>query len=113
MMIVKKTPEKPWPRYPIPDQLIRKGEYRGEGLNVIEDKKECTSIGIWDCDPVEYKWDYEYDEYIYMLKGEVTINEIGGDKHKLCAGDFAYFPRGTKNIWNIEKPIRNIYIIYR
>jgi uncharacterized cupin superfamily protein len=113
MMVVKKTPEKPWPRYPMPDELIQNGEYKGKGMHVIEDLEECTSIGIWDCDPVQYRWDYDYHEYIYLLEGEVTISEIGGEKHKLSAGDFAYFPKGTKTVWKIEKPIRNIFIIHR
>ena len=41
-------------------------------------------------------WHSEEDEFVYVLKGEVTLKEDGGET-VLRAGDCATFPKGTGN----------------
>lgn len=39
---------------------------------------------------------YEYDEYKFLLEGEMTITEDNGTVHELKAGDLIFFPSGAK-----------------
>jgi uncharacterized cupin superfamily protein len=41
-------------------------------------------------------WHSQEDEFVYVLKGEVTLKEDGGET-VLRAGDCATFPKGTGN----------------
>ena len=106
---VKKTPEKSWPDYPVPDKWIQEGTPEGKGMVLIENKDEGTNIGMWKCTPGVYRWDYDYEEYVHLLKGEVTVTEIGGSTYTLKAGDTAHFPKGTKTIWKIKEPIQKVF----
>ena len=41
-------------------------------------------------------WHSDEDEFVYVLEGELTLVEDGGET-LLCAGDCAAFPKGTGN----------------
>jgi len=78
---------------------------------LIENNEEGTCIGMWECSPGTYEWDYDSEEYVYLLKGEVIITEIGGPSYTLKKGDNAHFPKGIKTIWHIKKSLRKIFFI--
>jgi len=49
--------------------------------------------GAWSS---QRHWHSDEDEFVYVLQGELTLIEDGGDT-TLCAGDCAAFPKGTGN----------------
>jgi len=49
--------------------------------------------GCWSC---QRHWHSHEDEFVYVLEGEITLIEDGGET-LLRAGDCAAFPKGTGN----------------
>lgn len=100
------------PDMPIEPAWIEQGNplARGAILTQAEDKK--TSSGLWSCEPGKFAWTFTWDEFIYVLEGEVTISEDDADHTvTLRAGEMAHFPLGTRTHWHIIKPTRKFFVI--
>jgi len=67
--------------------------------------------GVWDCTAGDFTWDYAWDEFVLILEGEATIEEIGGETVTLRAGDFGYMSIGTKTKWHVPEYIRKTFTL--
>ena len=67
--------------------------------------------GFWQCSPCQFRWEYEWDEFIHLLEGRVTISDEHGNSHTLVAGDVAHFPKGLKTTWRVEQLLRKFTVI--
>ena len=63
---------------------------------------------LWDCTAGSFNWQYDIDETIYILEGEVTIfvSELGNVN--LGPGDTIYFPSGTTAVWTVPHYVRKV-----
>ena len=67
--------------------------------------------GVWDCTAGDFTWDYAWDEFVLILEGEATIEEVGGETVTLRAGDFGHMPLGAKTKWHVPEYIRKTFIL--
>ena len=67
--------------------------------------------GVWDCTAGDFTWDYDWDEFVLILEGEATIEEVGGETVTLRAGDFGHMPFGSKLKWHVPEYIRKTFIL--
>ncbi len=110
-MISASAPQGPLPDMPIDAQLVTAGSpvARGAVLNQSADK--TLSSGLWTCEPGEFDWTYTWDEFVYVLEGDVTITEGGGRSYDVGPGDMAHFPIGLKAHWNVKKAMRKFFVL--
>ena len=110
-LIAAPTPAGPLPAMPIDPAQVTAGNpvARGAVLNQSADKK--ASSGLWTCEPGEFDWTYTWDEFVYILEGEVTITQEGGDSYTVGVGDMAHFPIGLKAHWEVKKAVRKFFIL--
>lgn len=68
--------------------------------------------GVWECTPGKFRVNYEWEETIYVLDGNVTIEEENGDVREFKSGDIVHFPKGLRCIWTVHKTIRKTYTLF-
>ena len=101
--------EEPMPIYPIPGEWIIEGEPDSRGRILLESADGQLSCGQWRCTPSKFRWEYRFDEFIWLKEGEVTISIEGGTTMSLRAGDTAHFSSGTVAVWHIIRPVHKVF----
>ena len=76
-----------------------------------EKQEPMIKAGIWRSSPyTEYFEDYQYDEFMYLLEGSVTV-ESENFKDTFCTGDAFLLPKGFKGYWKQEEPVLKYYVL--
>ena len=79
------------------------------GVFTAESDDEGASAGFWSCEPGRYEFYFGYDEFVYLIEGELTVSD--GDKtYSLQAGDTAHFPQGVTSIWHVTKKMTKYFV---
>lgn len=68
-----------------------------------------TRWPIWTKEVSEFPWSYSSQEVAYILEGEVTVIEKGGETVSFGAGDLVTFPSGLTCTWQVKKALRKHY----
>lgn len=68
-----------------------------------------TRWPIWTKEVSEFPWSYSSQEIAYILEGEVTVIEQGGETVRFGAGDLVTFPSGLSCTWQVKKALRKHY----
>jgi len=67
--------------------------------------------GIFTVQPSRFHYDFDNDECIHVIEGDVEIAVDGESVVKLCAGDVAAFSGGTRSTWTVRTPLRKFFVI--
>jgi uncharacterized cupin superfamily protein len=78
---------------------------------LVQSADKLISSGLWECTAGEFRWTFGWDEFVYILEGEVTIREEGGATHTLRPGDFAHFPLGLTTHWHVPKYVKKVFTL--
>ena len=101
----------PLPSIVLPQHEILEGEPRAGGKFTAESADGNASAGFWFCDVGRYHFVFDYDEFVYVIRGEVIVSEVGSDtSYTLRAGDTAHFPQGVTTIWQITQPLTKYFV---
>jgi uncharacterized cupin superfamily protein len=101
----------PLPSITLPQHEILEGVPDAGGRFTAESADGNASAGFWSCGVGRYEFYFDYDEFIYVVRGEVTVTEVGTDaRHALGAGDTAHFPQGVTTIWEVTRPLLKYFV---
>jgi uncharacterized protein len=101
----------PLPSIILPQHEILEGEPRAGGQFTAESADGGASAGFWSCDVGRYEFQFDYDEFIYVIRGEIIVTEVGSDvSYTLRAGDTAHFPQGVTTVWQITQPMLKYFV---
>jgi uncharacterized cupin superfamily protein len=104
----------PLPSIILPQHEILEGEPRAGGQFTAESADGNASAGFWSCGVGRYQFQFDYDEFVYLIRGEIMITELGGvgsnATYTLRAGDTAHFPQGVTTIWQITQPVLKYFV---
>ena len=67
--------------------------------------------GVWDCTAGKFTWNYTWDEFVFILEGEATVIEQGGESKTFKAGDHVNFPAGLSATWHIPEYIKKTFVL--
>ena len=71
---------------------------------------ETMTVGLWDSRAtIGVMEPFPAHEFVFMVEGEVTINEPGGISQTFVAGDAFFVPKGTMCSWDVPKYIRKFF----
>ena len=98
---------KPLPPYPA-ESLIA-GESRNAGHTFWEGE---MSVKVVSNAPAKYRIDPQpFDEFIYILEGQLTLIDIEGQKDEFGLGDWLVLPKGWRGTWETQGDYRELLSI--
>lgn len=93
--------------------VILSGKPDPKGEAAFSDKSGRVKAGIAIYQPSTVRLDgYPYDEYCFMLEGELTVTSEDGATEVFGAGDAFLLPRGFRGVWSMPKGIRKYYVVF-
>ena len=97
--------------FPIPDADIMEGNPVAKIWIAAQSADKKVTQGVWECTAGRFTWTFTWDEFVMILDGQVTIEEDGGNRYTLRAGDFAHFPLGLKTKWHVPGYIKKTFTL--
>lgn len=67
--------------------------------------------GFMEMDRSSFEWELKYDEYDYVIDGELEI-VVDGQAYRAKPGDVFYIPRGTHIIFSSPDKVKFFYVTY-
>ena len=65
--------------------------------------------GTWSKEPSKFEWQYNEQEYCYILEGDAVVRDKDGNSFPFKAGDFVIFEKGFECEWEILSTIKKKY----
>lgn len=84
-------------------------DYAAKFLYLSDDRR--VAVGIERLGPSRLIGTH-LGETLYFLEGRVTCRPPDGERYELKAGDFAYFPPGVEDVWDIEETYVKLFVIH-
>jgi uncharacterized cupin superfamily protein len=88
------------------------GEPRAASAILRQSDDLTLQNGVWECTPGTFYLPHNYEETVTVLAGRVTVTPEGGEPLELGPGDTAFFPAGTRVLWEVHETIRKSWHIY-
>jgi len=111
MPVTTARPPADLPSITLPQHEILEGTPDARGLFTAESADGNASAGFWSCDVGRYEFVFDYDEFIYMIAGEVIVTERGTDRQwTLREGDTAHFPQGVTTEWRVTRRMTKYFV---
>jgi len=99
------------PSITLPAHEILEGVPDARGQFTAESADGNCTAGFWACDVGRYEFVFDYDEFIYLIEGEVTVTQTGSDRTwTLRPGDTAHFPQGVTTVWQITRRMTKYFV---
>jgi uncharacterized protein len=95
--------------WPLPAELVIEGDPTASGAVLSKSDDARKVRGIWSCTPGRFRWNWTYDETVFMLSGRATVALSGGRVVELQPGDMAFFPTGEESVWTIHETLRKSF----
>ena len=99
------------PEMPIEPDWILEGSPQARGTVLVQSADKLISSGLWSCSAGKFNWEFAWDEFVYVLEGEVAITEEGGHRYRLQPGDVAHFPIGLKTEWHVPQFVKKVFTL--
>ena len=100
--------EVPLQASPIEPSWIISGDPRAEGALHSQSADGCSSTTIWACSAGAFRWNFVWDETVYIVSGSVVVTDESGTVTTVSAGDVAYFAAGTWATWEIADHVKKV-----
>jgi hypothetical protein len=97
------------PSINLPPHEILEGAPDARAMFTAHSADDGASAGFWSCDVGRYEFVFDYDEFIYLIAGEVEVSEAGMT-YVLRAGDTAHFPQGTTSVWRVTQRMTKYFV---
>jgi hypothetical protein len=69
-----------------------------------------ASVYAWSCTAGRFNWHYALDETLHIVSGEVFVTDEKGEVRRLGPGDMAFFPAGSRSIWQVTEEVRKLAV---
>ena len=67
--------------------------------------------GIWNCGPGEFRFEYDFDEFVHIISGGATIRSSDGAVQDVGPGSTVFFPRGLSTVWTVEDHVHKFFVV--
>ena len=76
--------------------------------------ERLSALGVhdwptWGREVSSFPWEYDNEEQCYLLEGDVTVTQEGGEPVRIGQGDLVTFPAGMSCTWKVSRPVRKHY----
>ena len=94
---------------PLPDGWIVSGNPRPAMRFTAMSNDGSLASGIWACGPGVFRFDYDFDEFVHLISGGMSITSSDGATRSLSPGGTAFFPRGLSTVWTVEHHVHKFF----
>jgi len=93
---------------PIRPQWIIEGAPQARSKRLAQSADGTSMIMAWSCTAGRFEWHYTVDETVHIISGEVLVTDEMGEMRRLGPGDMAFFPAGSRSIWDVPRRVRKL-----
>jgi uncharacterized cupin superfamily protein len=95
---------------PWPEEMVLSGT--NEHWQKVLHKGEYVVV-VYEAMPavIDISYPYPYDEYVQVLKGEVTLTDLDGKAQTFLAGESFNVPKGWMGTWDMPMKFREMIVI--
>ncbi len=93
---------------PIPDDDIVSGTPQASVAILWRNREGTLFNGVWHCTPGTFYLEHA-DETVAFIEGRATITPEGGEPIEVSAGETAFFPDGTRALWEVHETVRKAF----
>jgi uncharacterized cupin superfamily protein len=97
---------------PINPEDVVSGSPEGSTVVLRTSSDKTLANGVWECTPGKFYLPHNYEETVTILNGHVTVTPEGGEPTQLGPGDTAFFPEGTRVLWEVHDTVRKSWHIF-
>jgi uncharacterized cupin superfamily protein len=113
MVTVAKRPVE-LPAISLPQHEIVEGTPDARCAYLAKSADDNAAAGFWSCNPGRYEFEFDYDEFVYIVEGELAVTEHGSQRtFQLGPGDTAHFPQGVTTTWHVTRPLVKYFVARR
>jgi len=95
-------------------------EFLGEAGDLILTKEELSftnkdesfQIGLWEGTEGEIPASWNYDEFMYVLRGSIEMTDTAGKTVIINANEGVMVPTGWEGVFSVQETVAKIWIIY-
>jgi uncharacterized cupin superfamily protein len=78
-------------------------------LELLASTDGCIASGVWDSTAGKHEFQFDFDEILYFIEGEVHVT-ASGRTYTFRAGDVAFVRAGVQMSWDVPRYIRKVWI---
>jgi len=93
---------------PIPDSWILGGRPQARCGALAHGADGWASSVVWECTAGNFRWQFGWEETIFILAGSARVIAEDGTVMVLKAGDAAYFAQGSGAEWQIDSYVKKL-----
>ncbi len=93
---------------PIRPDWIIEGTPRTLAAEIAHTDDGTTRVYVWQTTAARFHWNYDADEIVQILDGEVFVADMTHGERRLGPGDVAFFPAGAETLWRVPDHLRKI-----
>jgi uncharacterized cupin superfamily protein len=79
---------------------------------IARSQDSAMRIIAWSCTRGRFRWQYQVDEMLHILSGEVFITDETGVERRVGPGDTAFCPAGSWFSWNVTQDVRKVAVCH-
>lgn len=73
---------------------------------------ESFSMGLWESSNADIPSDWPYDEFMYVIKGQIVMTDESGNAYEINPGEGIIVPTGWKGTFKVPDGVVKIWAIY-
>src|ERR1700689_669430 len=95
---------------PFPQEWVLEGNPHARAKEIARSGDTSMKVIVWSCTRGRFRWQYDVDEMVQILSGEVVITDHNGKERRLTSGDTAFFPAGSWSVWHVTQDVRKVAV---
>lgn len=95
---------------PFPSTWVIDGRPQARATAIARSRDGAMTVIAWSCTKGRFRWQYQVDEMVHILSGEVVVTDHTGTERRLGPGDTAFFPSGSSSVWQVDEEVRKIAV---
>jgi uncharacterized cupin superfamily protein len=97
---------------PFPAEWVVEGSPRARATAIAHSRDGAMTVIAWSCTQGRFRWQYQVDEMVHILSGEVFVTDQSGSERRLGPGDTAFFPAGSSSVWRVTRDVRKVAVCH-
>ena len=81
-------------------------------VQTFNNSDESFSMGIWESTQANIPSDWPYDEFMYVIEGQILMTDQDGNTYEINPGEGIIVPTGWKGNFSVAEGVSKIWAIY-